>query len=139
MEMIEISYLNGSSTILLDYPHLAGAKANSAFDKIRRNSDGSYVLKGDHPDYWAINIEDGRKKVWSNPKKPYCQHGQNSETDSCAPWNGDEEFGELLFQPGPNKDRGSVQVITWNSQEKKKPSIIVWLILIFCLWKMFSN
>jgi hypothetical protein len=133
--MMDIKYLKRSGTVLKDFPHLKEAQVNSVFDKIIQKSDGSFVINGDHPKFWAINIEDGRKPIWSNPNKFYCQHGQNPEKDECAPWFGDEEEGELLFEPGPNRDIGSVEHVNWE-EETRSPAVWVWVVLGVLLWRI---
>jgi hypothetical protein len=135
MRMMDIKYLKRSGDILSDFPHLKEAQVNSVFDKIIQKSDGSFLITGDHPEFWAINIEDGRKPIWSNPNKYYCQHGENSERDGCIPWYGDKKDGELLFEPGPFRDEGNIKYVNWE-EETRKPALWVWVVVGVMIWKI---
>ncbi len=145
MRMMDIKYLKGAEILFKRNPHLVGSQVNAIFDKIEQKDDGSFVVIGDHPQFWAVNIEEGRKPVWSSPKKPYCKVGQTPENDNCVNWNGDSELGISFFKPGPNKHAGWVTEIYWDSKMKefeKRPNALWWaagFILLIALLKKSNN
>ena len=142
---MDIKYLKGASELFEKNPHLKRSKVNAIFDKIEQKEDGSFVIKGEHPQFWAVNIEEARKPVWSSPKKPYCKVGQSPTKDACVNWNGDSEFGMPFFEPGPNKHAGWVTEIYWDTkmQEFEKRNGILWwalgFILLIALLKKGNN
>lgn len=131
--LIGIEILSGAKKILKDYPHLKNAQVSPIFSKIVQNDDGSFEIKGFKKTKWSINVEDGRQTIWSNPTKNYCS---KTITSNCSPWYGDREHGEILFKPGPDKNRGKTEYLYWGdlSNQDNSKQLIVTIVGIICLF-----
>lgn len=138
MRFININKLKGSDEILSSYPHLKEAIVSFGFDRLIQKDDGSFVIVGSSPKPFAINIEDGRSSIFTSAHKPYCQAGQTPDHHNCSPWSGDKVGGQLLFEPGPNKDIGSTEIINWE-EESRPPAKWLPVLLIFLLWRLLKK